>query len=86
MSNMRRVLAPLLATVVLAALTSLGQEPHVRAESRVDFRYALPWWQSAICLPDDADKILVGKEGQVLLDFGQGGFRNFGICLQSGCG
>jgi len=47
----------------------------------VDFRYAPPWWQSAICLPDDSDKMLVGKEGQLLLDFGGGGPRNFGICL-----
>jgi len=37
----------------------------------VDFRYALPWWQTAICLPDDPDKTLVGKEGQLLFDFGR---------------
>ena len=49
---------------------------------RADFRYAPPWWQSAICLPDDPDKILVGKEGQILLDFGQGVMRNFRIVLQ----
>jgi GH15 family glucan-1,4-alpha-glucosidase len=49
--------------------------------SGVDFRYAPPWWQTAICLPDDSDKMLVGKEGQLLLDFGGGGPRNFGICL-----
>ena len=50
-------------------------------ESRVDFRYAQPWWQSTICLLDDPDKIVVGKEGQVLLDWGRGWFRNYGICL-----
>ncbi|MGC8642697.1 MAG: hypothetical protein ACP5XB_22800 [Isosphaeraceae bacterium] len=49
---------------------------------QADFRYAPPWWQSAICLPDDPDKILVGKEGQLLLDFGHGVVRNFGIVLQ----
>jgi len=48
----------------------------------VDFRYAPPWWQTAICLPDDSDKMLVGREGQLLLDFGGGGGRNFGICIQ----
>jgi arylsulfatase A-like enzyme len=48
----------------------------------VDFRYALPWWQTAICLPDDPDKTLVGKDGQLLFDFGGGGIRNFGLCLQ----
>jgi hypothetical protein len=54
----------------------------VAAESRVDFRYALPWWQSAVCLPDDPDKTVVGKEGQVLLDWGDGKVRGFKICLQ----
>lgn len=50
---------------------------------KVDFRYSLPWWQSAICLPDDPDKTLVGKEGQVLFDFGaREGFRSFGIMCQ----
>jgi hypothetical protein len=63
-------------------LPAFAQEAPAAAENQVDFRYALPWWQSTICLPDDPDKILVGKEGQVLLDFGQGGFRNFAICLQ----
>jgi uncharacterized protein len=48
----------------------------------VDFRYSLPWWQTAICLPDDPDKTLVGKEGQLLFDYGAGGVRNFGLCLQ----
>jgi len=47
----------------------------------VDFRYAPPWWQTAVCLPDDPDKALVGKEGQLLFDFGSRGVRNFGICL-----
>ena len=50
----------------------------------VDFRYAPPWWQSAICLPDDPDKTLVGKDGELLFDFGRGGVRNFGICLRPG--
>ena len=70
-------------TVVLAA--SAGARGDILAGpelGRVDFRYAPPWWQSAICLPDDPDKILVGKEGQVLLEFGHGGMRNFGIVLQ----
>ena len=35
----------------------------------VDFRYAPPWWQTAICLPDDWQKTLVGKEGALLYDF-----------------
>lgn len=36
----------------------------------VDFRYAIPWWQTAVSLPDDPDKILIGKEGQFFADFG----------------
>jgi hypothetical protein len=48
----------------------------------VDFRYALPWWQSAVCLPDDPDKILVGKEGQMLLDFYGRALHNFAVVIQ----
>lgn len=36
---------------------------------RVDFRYAPVWWQTSICLPDDWQKTLVGKEGTLLYDF-----------------
>ena len=35
----------------------------------VDHRFAPPWWQTSICLPDDWQKTLVGKEGQLLYDF-----------------
>ena len=35
----------------------------------IDFRYAPPWWQTAICLPDDWQKTLVGKEGSLLYDY-----------------
>ena len=74
----------LLTTIALVAPAWArgGDAPDARLGS-VDFRYAPPWWQSAICLPDDPDKILVGKEGQVLLDFGRGGVRNFGVVLMS---
>ena len=76
------------AVIWLFGVFGLGVSPFLvrgaeaTADNRVDFRYSLPWWQSAICLPDDRDKILVGKEGELLLDFGQGGFRGFKICLQ----
>ncbi len=36
---------------------------------RIDFRYAPVWWQTSICLPDDWQKTLVGKEGTLLYDF-----------------
>ena len=37
----------------------------------VEHRFPLrpPWWQTAICLPDDWQKTLVGKEGQLLYDY-----------------
>jgi hypothetical protein len=72
-------------------------DPHAAATRRkVDFRYRPPWWQTAICLPDDPDKVLVGKEGQLLFDWGvlldkqgksfvadaTGGVELFGIVLQ----
>lgn len=41
----------------------------VGEEFRVDFRYAPVWWQTSICLPDDWQKTLVGKEGTLLYDF-----------------
>ena len=41
----------------------------------VDFRYSVPWWQTSVCLPDDPDKPLVGKEGQYFFDFKKGGKR-----------
>jgi hypothetical protein len=44
---------------------------------RVDFRYAPPEWQAAICLPDDSQKTLVDKSGELLYHYGSGG-REFG--------
>lgn len=35
----------------------------------VDFRYAPPWWQTSICLPDDWQKTLVAKDGGLLYDY-----------------
>ena len=43
----------------------------------VDFRYAPPQWQTAICLPDDPQKTLVDKSGELLYHYSQGG-REFG--------
>jgi hypothetical protein len=43
----------------------------------IDFRYAPPWWQTAICLPDDWQKTLVGKEGSLLYDY-PGRYAGFG--------
>jgi hypothetical protein len=63
---------------VSAAEAAAPVEP---AASLVDFRYSLPWWQTSICLPDDPEKPLVGKEGQFLFDYGGKGPRNFAFSL-----
>lgn len=43
----------------------------------VDFRYSPPEWQTAICLPDDPQKTLVDKSGELLYHYGRGN-REFG--------
>src|SRR5271169_1860952 len=77
----------LLCVLALASTTLLrAQVPADSALDPVDFRYSPPWWQTSICLPDDPDKALVGKEGQLLFDY-EGGFadlRKFAIVLQPG--
>ena len=47
------------------------------AQDTVDFRYSPPQWQTAICLPDDPQKSLVDKSGELLYHYNQGG-REFG--------
>jgi hypothetical protein len=49
----------------------------------IDFRYAPPWWQTSICLPDDWQKTLVGKEGSLLYDY-PGGYSGFGTKITFG--
>jgi hypothetical protein len=39
----------------------------------LDFRHAPPQWQTAICLPDDAQKSLVDDRGCLLYHYGKGG-------------
>lgn len=46
----------------------------------VDFRFAPPEWQAAICLPDDPHKSLADKSGALLYHYRQGG-REFGTRL-----
>ncbi len=46
-------------------------------QDSVDFRYSPPEWQAAICLPDDPQKTLVDKSGELLYAYNQGG-REFG--------
>jgi len=44
---------------------------------QVDFRYAPPQWQTAICFPDDPFKTLVDEKGTLLYHYRRGG-REFG--------
>ena len=56
----------LLAAIAWGPTMGRAAEP---ADYRVDFRYSTPWWQSTICLPDDPEKTVLGKEGDLLYDF-----------------
>ena len=49
----------------------------------IDFRYAPPGWQTAICLPDDWQKTLVGKDGSLLYDY-PGSYSGFGTRITFG--
>jgi hypothetical protein len=61
--------------LVLAGAASTGAIPlHAQPTSTpsawtIDHRYAPLWWQTPICLPDDWQKTLVGKEGTLLYDY-----------------
>jgi hypothetical protein len=74
----------------LANLTAvaLGVEAPLRsavAEAAwpLDHRFAPPQWQTAICLPDDWQKTLVGKDGALLYDY-PGKFAGFGTRISFG--
>lgn len=50
-----------------------GQGGSTSGIGPVDFRYAPPEWQTAICLPDDPHKSLVDRSGELLYHYGRGG-------------
>jgi hypothetical protein len=45
-----------------------GQE--LKSEMSAHFSNSPSWWQTLICFPDDPFKTLVGREGELLYDFG----------------
>jgi hypothetical protein len=59
-----------LALFLLRNAAALGLEARPGA---VDFSYSPPEWQTAICLPDDPQKSLVDKSGELLYHYNQGG-------------
>jgi hypothetical protein len=66
------------AAILTLGLVSCITEPVRAGESlTVDYRYAPPEWQTAICLPDDPQKTLVDRSGELLYHYNEGG-REFG--------
>jgi hypothetical protein len=72
--NRRRFLAASSAAVAPAA-------PAPRADV-VDFRYAPLTGQTAICLPDDPHKTVVGERGDLRYRFARGGLAAFGVTVE----
>ncbi|MCP5522864.1 MAG: hypothetical protein H7A46_15100 [Verrucomicrobiales bacterium] len=68
---------PPVGTLLLLAGTFTCLSSIAASPAAVDFRYAPPEWQTAICLPDDPQKSLVDRSGDLLYHYGQGG-REFG--------
>ena len=64
------IAAGTLAACFTQALSSRAADVGARV---VDFRYSPPEWQTAICLPDDPQKTLVDRSGELLYHYGQGG-------------
>ena len=73
--------------IALSFYILLGAVTHAAAITydpwTIDFRYAPPSWQTAICLPDDWQKTLVGKDGSLLYDF-PGSHAGFGTRITFG--
>jgi len=64
-------------SLALALFRSASLAAAEDAQTNVDFRYSPPEWQAAICLPDDPQKTLVDKRGELLYHYNRGG-REFG--------
>ena len=60
---------PWAVVLVVTSGVAFAAGPGDSAAMAVDFRYSLPWWQGVISMIDNPDKILVGKEGQLLFDY-----------------
>ena len=82
-------------TLILAACSGGGLKTETRRDAppapvkanqadlyTADYRYAPPWWQTCIGLPDDWQKTLVSKEGVLLYDYIRG--NEFGTRVSVG--
>ncbi|MGC8744629.1 MAG: hypothetical protein ACP5T0_12190 [Verrucomicrobiia bacterium] len=72
----------LVAVIVYCAISHFQINAEDTADCKIDFRYKPPNWQTAICLPDDWQKTLVGKDGALLYDY-PGGFSGFGLRINT---
>ncbi len=63
-----RQLASGLAIWILLATWTIAADAQP-SDWRIDHRYSPPWWQTLICLVDDAEKTLVGSDGSLLYDY-----------------
>ena len=61
-----RILSSCVGVLMLGALAGFAKSAD---DWTLDYRYAPAWWQTAICLPDDWQKSLVGKDGELLYDY-----------------
>lgn len=61
-----RIITAFWGVVVICQVAGYAADP---TELLVDFRYSIPWWQTAICLPDDPQKTVVGKDGELLYEY-----------------
>ncbi len=65
----RTVVFVSLCLLVPAGARARAESPGGARPWALDFRYAPPDWQTSICLPDDWQKTLVGKDGALLYDY-----------------
>ena len=72
-----------LTLALASAAPAASSAPRDSDPFRLDFRYAPPDWQTSICLPDDWQKTLVGKDGALLYDY-PGKSAGFGTRIVSG--
>jgi hypothetical protein len=59
----------------LGAALAAGPAGAGQSATPIDFRYAPPSGQTAICFPDDASKSLVGERGELRYGFARGRFE-----------
>ena len=71
LSTLRRPALGLCLGVLAAATLALAGEAHAQSRE-VNFRFAPPYWYSALGVPDDWHKSLASDEGELLYDFGPG--------------